>query len=248
MEKQIPRDSAAKLFQVEVFMDLPNISNSLKTIHRRKTDYGWLVGRAVQEFAGRLGLPVRKGSAGQWPACPGVSETPCISCRRIWSFTSEPVNFHPDDHQRVRGIRGFQNSLQFRHGFHLEKLPMDFRGHHIRTSDRRNSPLEEERNWEPREKCVDAALVNRLVRRCLASDRPAGVLVMAGDLDYAYVLREIAQDRPGIRVAVAGFRSSLSSKYLSRRFWHNTGSFAILLDECLGESDWTGTAWGPEAA
>jgi hypothetical protein len=126
--------------------------------------------------------------------------------------------------------------LRLKHGFDVEEIPLDFHGFRVRYSDRLRSSNPSERRWRRRERIIDVGLATRMIRRCLASDHPWGVLLFSGDQDFAYALREIRLSCPRIRVGVAAFRSALSRIYWSKTLLGCTWKTRpILLDKCITE-------------
>jgi hypothetical protein len=114
------------------------------------------------------------------------------------------------------------------------KVPVNFFGFHLCADHRRNSQSEAERRWQPTEKGVDVALATHMLRRAVAPDRPEGMILYAGDADFAPVLQEIQRIRPPIHVVVAGFVHSLSRVFLrGNPVGYEWGSDPILLDPYL---------------
>jgi len=222
-----------KLFPIEIWIDLSNIDISLRLCRHFHTDYGALVDVVAGRFTERLGIrfvcaPFRAERVAE------VTGEPMAFCKNVWGVASVPVNYHPEDESRVRGYRRFLTALRLRHGFNVEEIPLDFCGYHFRQKDRLASRIRAERRWRRRERCVDVALATGLLKRCMSSDAPAGVMLWSGDADLSFALREIAQSRPHIQLMVAGFADTLSNVYWSGRLLGYSWRFPpILLDDCL---------------
>ena len=220
---------------VEFFIDLPNIEKSLKRLGCFKIDYGELIDAVLRRFAKRLGVKATCRPAGVRDLdCEAASAGSFAFCRAVWCATSTPMNFHPADACWVNNGHRFITALRRRHQFHVDEVPQNFRGNHICYVDRSTAGGPEEEHWRPNEKGVDVMLAVRMVKRCLAPDRPAGVVLMSGDADYAPAIDEVSRRDPPIIVMVAAFSNALSEVYFSGGpagySWQST---PILLDDCL---------------
>jgi hypothetical protein len=220
---------------VECFVDLPNIESSLKRLGCFKTDYGELIEAVLRRFANRLGAKAAGRPAGESePGREAVSDGHQVFCRAVWCVTSKPINFHPADAYWVDKRRRFVTALRRRHHFHVEEVAQDFRGNRVGHHYAFASDESKELVWHPKEKAVDVLLAIRMVKRCLAPDRPAGVILLSGDADYAPAVYEIARRDPPIIVMVAAFRDAISEVYFSGDpagyCWEST---PILLNDCI---------------
>jgi len=220
---------------VEFFVDLPNIEKSLKRLGCFKTDYGELIDAVLRRFAQRLGIKTACRPMGVRDLdYEAVSAGPAAFRHAVWCVTSTPVNFHPADADWIKNRCRFITALRRRHHFHVEEVPLDFRGNHICHEYGRASDGPKEPAWHPKETAVDVLLAVRMVKRCLSPDRPAGVILMSGDADYAPALYEVSRRDPPIIVMVAAFSDAISEVYFSGDpagyIWQST---PILLDNCL---------------
>ena len=222
-------------FRIEVFIDLPNINRSLKLAKCYRADFGKLVTFAIHKFVKRLGM--RKyniHSSGTAVTMDMKNGTPVVIYGVVWCFVPIATNFHPDDAGKVLGYRRFLTALRLRHGFHVEKIPNDFCGYHLRNRDRKNASISDEQVWIQREKGLDVGLAVRLIRRCISSNPPDGVIVMSGDGDYAPALNEISRHNPRISVMVAAFSDAISHVYHPKKSHGYTWQWTpIILDGCI---------------
>lgn len=225
-ESQYPEGVGQR--EVEVFVDGTNIETHFRTNGIAGVDLGVLVELAVQEF-GRCMARVLNGAA-MLPC----GSSPRWHCRKVWWFASVPVNYNPGDKGLVQGTIKHQARIAGRHGFEVQEVPWNHHGYHVRKADRAVSKSVEERAWEKKEKGLDVSLTTRLLRRCLAPDRPDAVLVLTGDADQAYVLQDIIRNNPEIAVGVAAFRPQLASIFWPGNVlgfqWH---THPVLLDRFL---------------
>lgn len=213
---KLPAARFSETFDVDIYIDLPNICKSLKRLACSNVNYADLVGIVVREFARDLHST---------SVCP----TPhIVVCRSVYCFTSIPINFHTDDLEKVVNQQKFLTALRLKHGFTVYEIPLDFHGHHINN----NKGNDNTTTWQPHEKGLDVSLAMRLIQQCISPNRPAGIVIASGDADYVPVLTEITTHDPPIRATVAAFAHSLSQVYLSHRSpWENP----IILDRYLSE-------------
>lgn len=224
---------------VEFVVDLANIEKSLKSVGRFNTDYGELVRSVLCRFADRLRLQVAEPSdmAAAMDNIRGRG-TPFVFCRAVWCVTSTPVNVHPDDVHVLKNRRRFLTALRLRHHFHVEEVPLDFRGERLRRECPSEGNGHNGEAWYPHEKAVDVLLAVRLIKRCLSPDRPAGVVLLGGDTDYAPALYEVSRRDPPVVAMVAAFADSISEVYFSGGpFYYSWEYPPILLDECLRDME-----------
>ena len=231
---------------VEFVVDLANIEKSLKSVGRFNTDYGELVRSVLCRFADRLRLRVANPSdmAAAMDNIRGHG-TPRVFCRAVWCVTSTPVNVHPDDAHVLTNRRRFLTALRRRHHFHVEEVPVDYRGEQLRRECSSDDNGHNGEAWYRHEKGVDVLLAIRLIKRCLSPDRPAGVVLVGGDSDYAPALYEVSRRDPPVVAMVAAFADSISEVYFSGGpFCYSWEYPPILLDECLRDME----ARGPRRA
>lgn len=218
------------LISTEIFIDLTNIENSLKKFGRFETNYGEFLQEVIHRFADRLGL---KAATISNTLCGNgdtvVQGQPVAFCRGVWCFTSRPVNYHPDDSNRIKSRQRFITALRRQHSFIVEEVPLNFHGRRIGHKNGSDNQL-----WYPKEKGVDVLLAIRLLRRSLSPNRPRAVILMSGDADYAPALAEILRQEPPVLVMVAAFSDSLSEVYCSGNPFGYSWQFPpLLLDKCL---------------
>jgi hypothetical protein len=92
--------------------------------------------------------------------------------------------------------------------------------------------------WYRHEKGVDVLVAVRLIKRCLSPDRPAGVVLMGSDTDYAPALYEVSRRDPPVVAMVAAFADSISEVYFSGGpFCYSWEYPPILVDECLRDME-----------
>jgi hypothetical protein len=202
-ESQYPEDLGQR--EAEVLVDGTNIESHFRMNRITGVDFGALIDLAVREFGRRIARVFNDA------AMLSCGNGPRWHCRKVSWFASIPVNYHPDDKGLVQGTNKRLARIADRHGFEVQEIPWNHHGYHVRKADRAVSKSVEERTWEQKEKGLDVSLAARLMRRCLAPDRPDAVLVLTGDADQAYVLQDIIRNNPEIAVGVAAFRSDLAS-------------------------------------
>jgi hypothetical protein len=198
----------------EIFWDCANTDRSLEDMGLPDVQYRALLDRAFRKFATRV------SKAGACSVLPARSVAhPSDSANRsvfvqgtIWGFVADPINFHPEDFVFVNARRGRNDALRAA-GISMQPVRVDHHGFHARRELRELSGDERERKWRKQDAGVDVALTARLVRRCLADDHPAAVLLVSGDCDFVPVLQEVMETCPQITVGVAAFRSRLASVY-----------------------------------
>jgi len=222
-------------FRIEVFIDLPNINNSLKSAKCHRADFGKLVTFTIDKFVKRLGMRKHNTHSSRAAVTREMRNgTPVVIHSVVWCFVSIATNFHPDDAKKISDYRRFLTALRLRHGFHVEEIPNNFCGYHLRNRDRRNTGISDEQAWIQREKGLDVGLAVRLTRRCISSNPPDGVILMSGDGDYAPALNEISRHNPRISVMVAAFSDAISHVYHPKKSHGYTWRWSpIILDGCI---------------
>jgi len=204
---------SGSLLRVEVFVDCANINRAIEDLGMREVRYGRLISWATKKFKTRAREALTKTPLSRTMANLATSTTsPTFYRGTMWWFAAKPVNFHPDDRDLVAILENCNDALKD-DGFIVQPVPVDHHGFHIRKELRKVSSDEWERNWNKQDAGVDIALATRLLRRCLAEDRPDAVLLVSGDCDFVPVLQEIMMTCPQVTVGVAAFRDRLAGVY-----------------------------------
>lgn len=222
--------SSNSVFVVEALVDHPNVTKGCRRAGGQLADVGRIVEAAVRAFAQRLGKTVIDGNGTHRRETTLEPHELVIICQRVVCFKSRIVNVHPDDEALLGREEASLASLARLRNVEVIAVPIDFRGHHYRAGRRLASPSRSERVFQPVEKGVDVALASHLVQRCLAPDRPDGVLLMSGDADFLPAIQQVVRLEPPVVVMVAAFKHSLSSVYRDTAV---TGHPPIILDEVL---------------
>jgi len=216
------------MFTQEAFLDLSNVVLGAQGAGISNPDVMRIVEAAVHEFAQRLGMAVADGDGTRRGAAAATPQRPTVVCRRVFCFTTQAVNVHPDDQALAVRDEAMITSLAQLPGVEVRAVPLDFHGYHLRAGRRLAAPTGAERTFRPVEKGVDVALASHLLKRCMSSDRPDGVLLVSGDADFAPVIQEVVRLKPPVVVMVASFADSLSAVYRNTAI---TGYPPIVLDE-----------------
>lgn len=223
-----PTATSNDTFMQEAFLDLSNVELGAQGAGIFNMDVMRVVEAAVHEFAQRLGMAVADGDGTRRGAAAATPQGPTVVCRRVFCFTTQAVNVHPDDQAFAVRDEALITSLAQLPGVEVRAVPLDFHGHHLRAGRRLAAPTRAERTFRPVEKGVDVALASHLVKRCLASDRPDGVMLVSGDADFAPAIQQVVRLKPPVVVMVASFADSLSAAYRDTAL---TGYPPIVLDE-----------------
>jgi uncharacterized LabA/DUF88 family protein len=114
---------------------------------------------------------------------------------------SSPTNVNLLDNWAVEKRNYFFDLLRTKYSFMVDIYSIDFRGQRLRKSDRSSDSI------EPKEKCVDIAVVANLFYYASEYDI---ALVVTGDKDFLPAFDKLVQ--LGKRVVIVSFKQSCSAK------------------------------------
>jgi uncharacterized LabA/DUF88 family protein len=131
-----------------------------------------------------------------------------IDIVRTYLFGSIPKNYDPADKDLVTAQENFFNMLKEQFHYEIETYSIDYRGHKIKQSS-----VDTEDDFTPKEKCVDIALASKMLYYAAMSNAYDVAITVIGDKDYIPAL-QYARNL-GKRVAIVSIEGSCADEYKS---------------------------------